>query len=307
MISVLETWDGTDERGKFGFSPTHNTTPEGATFWWNNRRAHPLLDADEERALARQIKTGAPHEREAAQKRFLDSNLRLVWVNALAFFQQKPASLCLDDLFQEGCIGLLKATERFDPKRGCRFSTCAVPWIRQAIQRALQFQDRAIRLPVHVHQQRHAALGAAQQLAQNLGYAPNPTELAALLPAHLRPCLAAPWEMISLDIPAYDETQTEPLAETLPDLTWERETPNGQATQSQLRSHIEQLLDQLPTRSARVLSLRYGLGGETEHNYREIGLLLDLHPETIRQIEKSAVKRLSQSPVLQEWAEGGIC
>lgn len=302
MISLLEIWESVTERGKPSVSATAKTAmSDGTTFWWNNRRAHPLLDAAEEKKLARQIKKGAPHEREAARKRLIECNLRLVWVHALSFYQHKPSSLCLGDLFQEGCIGLMRATERFDPKRGFRFSTCATPWIRQFIAHAIQAQEGAIHIPAHVHAQRHHALCAAQQLTQILGRQPSPTELAAHLPSRLQSSLETHWDVISLDTLAYEDSQNETLADTLPDLSKAQDYINHMASQSDLRGHIEGLLEQLPPRSARVLCLRYGLAGETEHNYREIGLLLDLHPETIRQIEKSAVRRLSQSPVLQEW------
>lgn len=247
------------------------------------------------------MKAGAPHEREAARRRLIECNLRLVWKNALFFYRQQPVSLALDDLFQEGCIGLVRATDKFDPQRNCRFSTCAMPWIRQAIRHALESHDSPIRLPAHIHENRRAAGNVALQLTDALGHVPSRWEFVGHVPDRLRPSVLAPWEVISLDTPLYGEAET--LADLLPDSPRSYEYINSNAAHNELRAQIEGLLEQLAPRSARVLSLRYGLCGETEHNYREIGQILDLHPESVRQIEKAAVKRLSHSPSLREWVE----
>ena len=254
--------------------------------------SHPLLGAVEERELAVRIREGD----EKAFRRLVECNFRLVWQCANWQFRTRPASLTLPDLFQEGCCGLILSARKFDPARGTRFSTYAVPWIRQSISRALSRQDRVVRLPEHVLDKRRTSDNVAQALTQEFGRSVAPYEVASRVPGDYRSYVlqSMVMDVLSLDQPAYGnegETYLDALADS-------GTCTEGEVLQAALRREVEHALGALNERESFVVRHRFGLQGERSHTLAEIGTLLDIHPETVRQIEKTALGRLRRSPAL---------
>jgi len=266
---------------------------EIADLYFRDIGSYHLLTAEEEQCLARRIAAGD----EQARQQFLESNLKLVISVARRYQGQ---GLALEDLIQEGNIGLIRAVERFDYRRGFKFSTYATWWIRQAITRALADKKRAIRLPVHVHEDiRHLSL-METTLSLRLQREPTFQELSSELgftPEKLRDLVAARHSILSLDYPLInDEEQTladlleEPLAEQ-PD-----ETVTAHMQQRELRARIDAALaSSLTEREQRVIRLRYGLdGGAESRTLQEVGMILHVTRERVRQLEAKALQKLAQ-------------
>lgn len=272
----------------------------------------PLLMAEEEVELAHQIKEGHAAQQRLAQdghdpeksahlraqieqaqtarERLCLANTRLVVSIARRYYGQ---GLSLLDLVQEGLIGLLLAIDRFDHKRGTRFSTFATWWIRQRISRALADQARTIRIPVHIHERIRQVRRATLELEQRLGRSPTPEEIAAPLhktPAWVHWAIRSSAETVSLEQPACAEED----ASELGDLIGNKGTPDPieKAERHLLVEMIEGMLVELTPREARILRLRYGLNGDRAYNLREIGEKFGLSRERIRQIEAEALKKL---------------
>lgn len=295
--------------------------------WLRQAARAPLLNAAEEERLARLIPRGhraavllaardalPPEERAAlsemaergrlARERLTASNLRLVVSVAKRYTSW---GLSLDDLIQEGNIGLLRAVEKFDYRRGTRFTTCAVWWIRQAITRAISDQGRCIRVPAHVVARRNRVLRARNQLQMTLGRDPSHQEISAHLgiPVDkvLEACELAP-DPVSMDAPlsAEDFHLLDCLAGDA------SETPEGCLERVRLKHSVEAFLREvLSDRERQVLALRYGLADGAAHTLEEVGAAVGVTRERIRQIEIRAMRKLREDrniPRLRRLVEG---
>jgi RNA polymerase primary sigma factor len=246
---------------------------------------HPLLTAAEEVRLAKRIERGDP----AAKTRMIESNLRLVVSIAK---QYRGLGLPFDDLIQEGAIGLNRAVEKFDWRRGHKFSTYATWWIRQAVQRALSRQARTIRLPIHVLERQHRLLVAASDLESALGREPTRHELCEATGLTLRQLdetVQACQPPASLEQPVASEAD-DLLADLLADDTATDPFEHAAIRDEQLR--VRQAVATLPDRERRVLEERFGLTGGEGRTLEEIGARIGVTRERVRQLEKQALLNL---------------
>jgi len=248
---------------------------------------YPLLTAEQEMVLARRVAKGDLE----AQQQLVESNLRLVVSIAKRYNKH---SISLLDLVQEGNLGLIRATQKFDPERGFRFSTYATWWIRQAISRALAEYTRTIHVPVHVVEMIHKIKRVTRALYQELGRDPLVEEIAraAHLPKDRVVDLQNMAEMpISLDAPLIDDEQYH-LADTLEDTR--TRTPADVVAHQALREYITLALETLGQRERQVIELRYGLQDGYCHTLEEVSVHFKLTRERIRQIEVKALRTLRQ-------------
>jgi RNA polymerase primary sigma factor len=248
---------------------------------------YPLLTAEQEIQLAYRIGAG---DREA-QQRIIEANLRLVVSIAKRYNNQGVALL---DLIQEGNLGLIRASQKFDPRRGFRFSTYATWWIRQAISRAIAEHTRTIHIPVHVVELIYKMKRVTRQLYQDLGRVPYPEEIAQAISltkervVELQSMAESP---VSLDAPLSDDEQYR-LADTLEDT--HATAPADVVTHQFLRDQISQAMEILNQRERQVIELRYGLHDGYCHTLEELSTYFKLTRERIRQIEVKALRSLRQ-------------
>jgi RNA polymerase primary sigma factor len=277
----------------------------------------PLLSAADEVHLARRIEAGlyAGHliergegtpelelvvlDGQHAKDLLIRSNLRLVVAAARRYsFRGLP----LLDIIQEGNLGLIRAVEKFDYRRGFKFSTYGMWWIRQAIERGIHDKSRTVRLPVHVAEELSRLIRVERQLATELGRAPTDAELgeaAERTPGQVASLRRLGQDMVSLDIPVgeYGEGR---IGDMIAD---EDGLQVQELTERRAMSvELHQVVTTLPPREAFIIRLRFGLSGHEVQSYTEIGAQLGLTRERIRQLEKQALKRLRQGGPLLAWA-----
>src|SRR6266852_6481795 len=246
---------------------------------------YPLLTAEQELLLAERIAHGDGR----ARQRLIEANLRLVVSIAKRYSNQ---GLPLLDLIQEGNIGLMRATQKFDYKRGFRFSTYATWWIRQAISRAIAEHSRSIHIPVHVVELIYKIKRVARRLYQEQGIEPLPEQVAAeigLTRERVVELLNLSEQPISLDAPVADDEQYH-LADTLEDMSMMG--PADQVSQQLLRDFVEKAMTVLNPRERLIIELRYGLQDGHYHTLDEVSAEFKLTRERIRQIEVKALRKL---------------
>jgi RNA polymerase primary sigma factor len=271
----------------------------------------PLLNAEEEVTLAQRIERGrlareelakgntAGHRRGelrkliedgwAAREHLITANSRLVISVAKKYMGRGVPFL---DLIQEGNIGLIRATKKFDYRRGHKFSTYATWWIRQAVTRAIADQGRTIRVPVHMGDQINKLLRVQHQLTQRLGREPTVDELAVALdvpPKKVENMIQVARRPLSLETPTDDEEDSV-LGDFIEDD--QAPPPDESATYNLLREHLEEVLNSLPPREVRILQLRYGLLDGQAYTLEEVGRKMGVTRERVRQIEAQALSRL---------------
>ncbi|GHO75456.1 hypothetical protein KSD_32270 [Ktedonobacter sp. SOSP1-85] len=253
----------------------------------------PMITHEREIELAQRIESG---DRDA-MKQFILANLRLVVSIAKRYVGR---GLTLLDLIQEGNIGLIRAVQRYDWRRGHRFSTHATWWIRQAISRAVADKGRTIRLPVYVNTALNRIRRERQRLLQELGREPSEQELAeatGLDPVRMIELQAAPGAPVSLELPVGEDDDQE-LGDVLPDT--ESASPEDLATTQTLKDEVQRVLESVLTpREQLVLQLRFGLGNGQAHPLEQVGRELGITRERVRQIEAGALAKLRQPPVLE--------
>ncbi len=253
----------------------------------------PMITHEREIELAKGIEAG---DRDA-MKQFILANLRLVVSIAKRYVGR---GLTLLDLIQEGNIGLIRAVQRYDWRRGHRFSTHATWWIRQAISRAVADKGRTIRLPVYVNTALNRIRRERQRLLQELGREPTEQELAdatGLDPIRMVELQAAPGAPVSLELPVGEDEEQE-LGDVLADT--ESASPEDIATTQTLKDEVQRVLESVLTpRERLVLQLRFGLGNSQAHPLEQVGRELGITRERVRQIEAGALAKLRQPPVLE--------
>ncbi len=253
-----------------------------------------LLTAGEEVALAKRIERGD----QQAKERMIESNIRLVVANAKRY---RGLGLPFPDLVQEGILGLIRAVEKFDHRRGYKFSTYATWWIRQAMQRGVQQHSRTIRIPVHIGQELSRVRSEERKLAATLGRDPTNDELSAAVgiePERLEELRSAERVSVSLETPVGEDGGTE-LGELVPG---DGPSPLDEVALRLQERSVTRALRRLDAGERRVVELRFGLGGREPMPLREVGRATGMSSEGVRKLERRALRKLAEEHDLRALA-----
>jgi RNA polymerase primary sigma factor len=290
--------DVRDDCGRAGVQETSyviddlaQQTTDAMSLFLQEVRRYPLLTREQEVELAKRIEQGDLE----AKDRLVNSNLRLVISNARKF---QGHDLPLLDLIQEGILGLIRAAEKFDWRKGYKFSTYATFWIRQALQRALDNRSRTIRIPVHLGQRERRIVRAQRELAARLGREPSDEEIAEaaeLKPEEVREARETARVVTSLDRPVGEDEETS-FGALLPS---DQRTPDEEVDIVLREDALRKALDRLPEREREVVKLRYGINGDDPTPLGETGRRLGISQDAVRKLERKALTELAQSRELE--------
>ncbi|MFC1594936.1 RNA polymerase sigma factor RpoD [Patescibacteria group bacterium] len=290
LIEIEEKEEGTKKPSKKSDAVEDANAYDSVQMYLKEIGKISLLRADEEKELARRIEDGDAE----AKKKLTQANLRLV-VSIAKRYVGRSANLSLLDLIQEGNMGLFRAVEKFDWRKGYKFSTYATWWIRQAITRAIADQARTIRIPVHMVETISKFLQLRRRLTQDLGREPLPEEIASEMgvgPEKIHHIMKISQDTVSLETPVGEDDEDSTLGEFIEDE--KILSPSDETSRRILKDQMSKIMNDLQPREQKILRMRFGLDDGITHTLEEVGKEFGVTRERIRQIEAKAIEKMRQ-------------